>query len=205
MKHSLLKQRINDLEKEIFNCNKCEELFTLRQKRIHNCPVLGFDFNHYLNARICSIAEAPGVYKPHKGEVYIEKLEQFHDIYDNRIQNIARVGKLLMEIYGRANVGWEDIQHFNAVCCSPPEYRRPTIDEIDNCLSYLAKRIALMQNIKLIVTFGKAAKVAIKRLKLNKPIVSAFHTSYIFTYMPMNEREGYINQIASEIKTVLNA
>lgn len=203
MKHSLLQNKIDDVEQAIFNCVKCKELTQLRHNKIHNCPVLGFGITHYNNARICSIAEAPGIYKPHKGEIYIDDLRKFHEIYDDRIQNIARIGKLLMNIYSLANIEWKDIQHFNVVCCSPPEYRRPTLDEIDNCLPHLITRIKLLQNMKVIVTFGKVAKSIIKRLKIDVPVVNSFHPSYIFSYMPEADRDDYINDVANKIKNTL--
>ena len=203
MKHFLLHKRVYKVEQSIFNCTNCKELTDLRLKKIHNCPVLGFGMEYYKSARICSIAEAPGVYKPHKGEIYIDKLNQFHEIYDYRIQNIARIGKLLMNIYSRANVEWKDIQHFNVVCCSPPEYRRPTIDEVENCLPHLNSRINLLQKMKVVVTFGKVAKSIVKRLKIDVPVVNSYHPSYIFSYMPENERDSYINDIANQIKIIL--
>lgn len=203
MKHSLLKKRIHQLEYEIFSCSKCDELTQLRKDKICNCPVLGFDFSHYLNATIVSIGEAPGIYKPQKGEIYIEKLENFHEIYDNRIQNIALIGKRMMDVYNRAGVSWNDIQHFNAVCCSPPNYRKPTIDESSNCLEFLKHRIDLMQKKKVIVCFGKVAKTAILQLKYDLPKVYAYHPSYIYTYMPVSDREDYVNDIAKKIRESL--
>lgn len=203
MKHSLLKTKVNDLEQEIFTCNKCKELTQLRRDKICNCPVLGFDFHHYLNAQIVSIGEAPGIYKPQKGEVYIEKIEDFHKIYDNRIQKIALIGKRMMDIYSRAGISWNNIQHFNVVCCSPPDYRKPTFDESNNCLDFLKRRIDLMQKKKVIVCFGKVAKTAILQLKCDLPKVYAYHPSYIFTYMQNTSREDYINEIANKIKEAL--
>jgi len=203
MKHTLLKCKVKNVEQEIFNCQKCQELSDLRQKKICNCPVLGFSFKHYANAVIASIGEAPGIYKPHKGEVYIDKLENFHDVYDTRIQTIALIGKRLMDIYNRAGVSWVDIQHFNVVCCSPPNYRKPTVDEVENCLPFLKKRIDLMQKKKLIVTFGTVARVAIKRLNIGLPIVYSHHPSYIFSYMPTDDRDDYINGVANKIKEAL--
>lgn len=203
MKFSLLQQKVNEVEQQIFNCNKCQELFELRQSKTHNCPVLGFDATHYANARVCSICEAPGVYKPHKGERLIDKLEDFHKIYDDRIQNIALIGSRLFEIYSKANLTWNDIQHFNVVCCSPPNYRKPQIDEVANCLPFLSMRIELLQKMKVIVTFGTVAKGIVKRLKPSVPIVYSHHPSYIYTYMPESERQGYINSIADSIKKCL--
>jgi uracil-DNA glycosylase family 4 len=201
LKHSLLRQKFNDVEAAIFNCTKCKELTELRRKKICNCPISGFDFDHYLNSRVCSVAEAPGIYK---GEKYIEKIEDFHEMYDDRIMNIARIGKLIMKIYSKADITWADVQHFNTICCSPPNYRQPQFDEIDNCLPHLLARIQLMQQVKVIVTFGKVAKVAIKRLKIDVPVVNSFHPSYIFSYMPVEDREPYINDIADKIKKIIN-
>lgn len=203
MKHKLLKNKILKLENEIFTCSKCDELTRLRKEKICNCPVLGFDFQHYLNATIVSIGEAPGIYKPQKGEVYIEKLEDFHKIYDDRIQNVALIGKRMMSIYDKAGVAWDNIQHFNVVCCSPPDYRKPTIDEVSNCLDYLKYRIELMQNKKLIVCFGNVAKTAIKQLKFNLPVVNAYHPTYIYKYMSSSSKEEYILEIANKIKEAL--
>jgi uracil-DNA glycosylase family 4 len=203
MKHKLLKNKIEILEKEIFACSKCDELTRLRKEKICNCPVLGFDFNHYVNASIISIGEAPGIYKPQKGEIYIEKFEDFHKNYDNRIQNVALIGKRMMNIYSKAGATWNDIQHFNVVCCSPPDYRKPTINEISNCLNYLKLRIELMQNKKLIVCFGNVAKTVIKKFKYDFPIVYAYHPTYIYKYMSSDLKEKYILDIANKIKEAL--
>ncbi len=203
MKHSLLKDKVNQLEQEIFTCELCDELTRLRKDKVCNCPVLGFDFPHYLNATIVSIGEAPGIYKPQKGEIYISQLEDFHKIYDDRIQNIALIGKRMMDIYSKADVTWSNIQHFNVVCCSPPNYRKPTFDEISNCLEFLKRRIDLMMNKKVIVCFGTVAKTAIKQLKYQLPTVFAYHPTYIYKYMSASARQDYIDELASKIKEAL--
>ena len=133
MKHALLKKEIITLEKEMFNCKKCNELYSLRKSKAHNCPVLGFDFDHYVNARVLSLCEAPGIYKPHKGEIFIEQYKDFHSIYDTRLQDVSKIGKRILSIFDSLKLTWDDIQHFNVVCCSPPNYRTPTYDEAENC------------------------------------------------------------------------
>jgi uracil-DNA glycosylase family 4 len=175
-------------------------LYNLRIKKIHNCPVLGFDFNHYVNAKVCSVCEAPGVYKPHKGEVYIDKLDDFHKMYDNRIQYVALIGQRLFEIFKGVNLHWCDVQHFNVVCCSPPDYRKPTFDETDNCKEYLLQRIKLLQKVKVIIAFGTVAKNVIKRFNLDIPIIFSYHPSYIFTYMNDSSRMHYIGEMIKQIK-----
>jgi uracil-DNA glycosylase family 4 len=204
MKHSLLRQKVLQTESKIFNCDKCSELFNLRQKRIHNCPVLGFGFENYLKARVCSICEAPGIYKPHKGEVFIENLEDFHSIYDNRIQEVALIGKRLMSIYSQAALNWSDIQHFNVVCCSPPDYRKPLVEEIVNCMPFLFDRIKLLQNLKVIMVFGKVAKTAIVKGKFEVPIIKTHHPSYLYSYMSNNDREEEIHRVVVELTKVIN-
>ena len=198
MKHTLLKNKIDSLEKQIFECDKCKELFDLRQSKQHNCPVLGFSFDNYVNAKVCSVCEAPGVYKPHKGEILIEKLEDFHNVYDRRIQDIALIGKRLMSIFSKVDLNWTDIQHFNVVCCSPPDYRKPNIEEVVNCLPFLQQRIKLMQNLKVILAFGKVAKSAISKGNFNVPIIKTHHPSYIYSYMSNKDREVEIESIIKQ-------
>jgi len=108
-----------------------------------------------------------------------------------------------MDIYSRAGVSWIDIQHFNVVCCSPPDYRKPTVDEVENCLQFLKKRIDLMQKKKLIVTFGAVAKAAVRRFDFGLPIVYSHHPSYIFSYMLTDDRDEYIDGVAKKIKEAL--
>jgi len=204
MKRKLLKAYVDKVEREIFKCLKCSELANLRRTKECNCPVLGFSFDHYVNARIASIGEAPGIYKPQKGEIYINKFSDFHNIYDKRIQEVALIGKRMMQIYSKANVTWADIQHFNVICCSPPNYRKPMFDEWQECLPFLKQRIDLMQKKQLIVTFGKVAKNAIKQLNYHLPIVFAYHPSYIFTYMSVDERPEYIKNISDKIREYLS-
>ena len=203
MKHSILADKIEQLERKIFNCTRCKEFVDLRKSKEHNCPVLGFCFNNYAHAKVLSICEAPGVYKPQKGEVYIERYEDFHRYYDYRIQNEANIGKQLFDIFKRVHLTWRDIQHFNVVCCSPPNYRKPTVDEVECCIEYLEERIKLLQKVKIIVSFGTVARQAIMRLKLNIPIVKSYHPSYIYKYMPKEDREDYINDIVKQIKNGL--
>lgn len=203
MKHSLLQKQVQEIEQKIFNCNKCTELFQLREKREHNCPVLGFGFEHYLNATVCSVCEAPGIYKPHKGEVFIERLEDFHAAYDDRIQNVALIGKRLMSIFEQAGLTWTDVQHFNVVCCSPPNYRKPQIDEVVNCLPFLRERIKLLRQAKVIVAFGRVAKGAVSKLKFDIPIVRSHHPSYLYSYMLNNDRDEYIADVVDQIKKAL--
>jgi uracil-DNA glycosylase family 4 len=203
MKHALIQEKIQQLEATIFNCNQCKELFELRQRKEHNCPVLGFDFSHYLNARVCSICEAPGIYKPHKGEKFIEKLENFHTIYDDRLQNVALIGQRLMSIYSQANLSWSDIQHFNVVCCSPPNYRKPLIEEIVNCTPHLKARIQLMQSMKVIVAFGTVAKSVVSKFKFSVPIIKTYHPSYLYSYMSEANRKEEIDRVIIQLKSVL--
>jgi uracil-DNA glycosylase family 4 len=203
MKHTLLKQKILQVESKIFNCDQCSELFELRKKRIHNCPVLGFGFENYLNARVCSICEAPGIYKPHKGEIFIERLEDFHSIYDDRIQNIALIGKRLLSVYSAAGLGWKDIQHFNVVCCSPPDYRKPTTEEIVNCMPFLFDRIRLMQKLKAIIAFGSVAKTAVLKGKFDVLVIKTHHPSYLYSYMSEDDRNEEIKRVAKELKKVV--
>jgi len=204
MRRQLLRKYVNNVEREIFNCQICGELSQLRRMKECNCPVLGFSFDHYVHARIASIGEAPGIYKPHKGEIYIDKLEDFHNIYDKRIQEVALIGKRMMKIYNKANVTWADIQHFNVICCSPPNYRKPTFDEWQNCLPFLKRRIDLMEKKRLIVAFGKVARGAIKQLKYDLPVVYVYHPSFIFNYMPSDERPDYIKNISKKIQEYLS-
>lgn len=203
MKHSLIISRIRDLEKQIFVCPKCKELYELRVKKIHNCPVMGFDVENYLNAKLLSVCEAPGVYKPHKGEQFIEKYEDFHNFYDKRIQSEATIGKRLFTIFNGAGLTWKDVQHFNVICCSPPNYRKPTIDEIENCFGWLEARMKFLPKLKVIVAFGQIAKTAIKRLKIDIPVISSFHPSYIWQYMANVDREKYIQELIHKIKNAV--
>lgn len=203
MKHTLLLRKVQQLELDIFNCNQCKELFELRNNRVHNCPVLGFDFDHYLNARVCSVCEAPGVYKPHKGEKFIDCVEDFHKIYDDRIQNVALIGQRLMSIFSRAGLTWTDIQHFNVVCCSPPNYRKPTVDEIANCIHFLHDRMKLMQKMKVIVAFGTVAKSAVVKANFGVPIIKTNHPSYLYSYMSTTDRETEINRVVEQIVSAI--
>jgi uracil-DNA glycosylase family 4 len=203
MKHALLQRKVQRLESTIFDCSQCQELSKLRQARIHNCPVLGFDFSHYLNARVCSVCEAPGIYKPHKGEVFIEQVEDFHKVYDDRIQNVALIGQRLMSIFSRASLVWDDVQHFNVVCCSPPNYRKPTVDEIANCMHFLHERMRLMQKMRVVIAFGAVARTAVATAKFDVPLIKTHHPSYLYSYMPEVDREIEINRVVGQIANAL--
>jgi len=195
-----MKEKLLNLEQKIFNCKRCDFLYKIRKLKIQNCPALGFGLDNYLNAKVCSICEVPGSFKPKTGEVLIEKLEDFHKHYDDRIKYKSLIGKRLFTIYSAANLTWNDVQHFNTVCCANMNNQVPTFTEVDNCKEFLLERINLLQNVKVIIAFGSITKDVVEKFDLKVPVIYSHHPSYLFAYMKKDERQKHLDELVLKIK-----
>jgi len=91
------------------------------------------------SATLMLIGEAPGADEDAQGEPFV-----------------GRAGQLLTKILEAIHFRREEVYICNILKCRPPENRKPTADEIKECLPYLKKQIALLRP-KLIVCLGLTA------------------------------------------------
>ncbi|MFA5733268.1 MAG: hypothetical protein WC934_14865, partial [Acidithiobacillus sp.] len=83
---------VDDLENDIWNCKKCHSLREAIDSGDQSCPVPGFGFDSY-QKEIFILCEAPGARKNWQlVENDPKNLKEFHDFYDNRMKNGAKIG-----------------------------------------------------------------------------------------------------------------
>lgn len=109
-----------------------------------NCP-LGETRTNFVfgtgnpNADIMVIGEAPGRNEDEEGKPFV-----------------GRAGQLLTKILAAINLSREEVFIANIIKCRPPENRRPTPSEVDECEPYLIKQIELIKP-KFIIALGLTA------------------------------------------------
>jgi DNA polymerase len=132
--------KIDKLKKKILSCKRC----CLYKNRLN--VVFG---SGSLTAKIMFVGEAPGYDEDHIGEPFVGKS-----------------GKLLTKIIEAIGQKREDVYITNIVKCHPmieklfpfnrANDRRPTIDEINSCKSYLNDQIEIIRP-NIIVTLGSVS------------------------------------------------
>ena len=93
------------------------------------------------------IGEAPGADEDLQGEPFV-----------------GRAGQLLNKILEAIHLQREDVYICNILKCRPPNNRTPLPEEVEQCLPYLRKQIALVRP-KLIVCLGLTAAQNLLRTK----------------------------------------
>lgn len=96
------------------------------------------------------IGEAPGADEDRQGEPFV-----------------GRAGQLLNEMLRAIGLQREHVFITNILKCRPPNNRDPRLNEINECLPYLQRQIALLQP-KLILVVGRVAAQAL--LQVDKPL-----------------------------------
>jgi len=125
------------LESLICNCTECK----LHEGR--NKFVFG---TGNPNADVMVIGEGPGAEEDKQGLPFV-----------------GRAGKLLTDVLKAINFSREEVYIVNVVKCRPPGNRTPLPDEMDTCLPYLKKQIALIKP-KVILCLGlTAARALLKK------------------------------------------
>jgi len=123
-------EEIRGLEAQISGCQKCP----LGQTRTKF--VFGVGNPH---ATLMFVGEAPGADEDAQGEPFV-----------------GRAGQLLNKIIAAINMKREDVFICNILKCRPPNNRTPQPEEVELCIPYLKKQIALIKP-KLIVCLGLTA------------------------------------------------
>jgi uracil-DNA glycosylase family 4 len=119
---------------EITACMACK----LHSTRINTVPGEG-----NLDAEVMFIGEGPGADEDVKGRPFV-----------------GAAGRLLDAIINAMNFRREDVYIANIVKCRPPSNRIPEADEVDSCIGYLYRQIAII-NPKMIILLGSTAYKAI--------------------------------------------
>jgi len=118
------------LDAQINTCMKCP----LGETRINF--VFGVGNPH---AALMFVGEAPGADEDAQGEPFV-----------------GRAGQLLNKILEAMSMHRQDVYIANILKCRPPNNRTPFVEEVEQCLPYLRKQIAMIQP-KMIVCLGLTA------------------------------------------------
>ena len=121
---------LEDLNVQICTCMKC----TLGSTRTNF--VFGVGSPH---ATLMVVGEAPGADEDAQGEPFV-----------------GRAGQLLNKILEAIQFKREEVYICNILKCRPPGNRKPALEEVNQCLPYLRKQIALVRP-KLILCLGLTA------------------------------------------------
>ncbi len=98
-------------------------------------------------ADLVLVGEAPGATEDETGRPFV-----------------GAAGRLLDEILGAVGLARADVFICNVVKCRPPQNRKPLPDEIEACIPYLHRQLAIIQP-KVIVTLGGTAAEALLGVK----------------------------------------
>jgi uracil-DNA glycosylase family 4 len=151
-----------DLDTQINICMKCP-LGKTRTKF-----VFGVGNPH---ARLMFIGEAPGADEDAQGEPFV-----------------GRAGQLLNKILVAIQMKREEVYIANILKCRPPNNRTPIPEEVEACMPYLKKQIALIKP-QIIVCLGLTAAQNLLGIndslgKLRGRLLSFENTPLMVTYHP---------------------
>jgi uracil-DNA glycosylase family 4 len=123
------------------NCTKCP-LHASRTNTVfgQGCP----------RPEIVFVGEGPGAEEDHQGVAFV-----------------GRAGQLLTRMVAAMTLTREQVFIGNIVKCRPPGNRTPAEDEVQTCMPYLYRQLAILRP-RVIVALGRAAAQAL--LQTNAPI-----------------------------------
>lgn len=147
---------IREFEAHISLCQKCQ-LGHTRTKF-----VFGVGNPH---ATLMFVGEAPGADEDAQGEPFV-----------------GRAGQLLNKILAAINMKREDVYICNILKCRPPNNRTPMPEEVELCIPYLKKQIALIKP-RLIVCLGLTA--AQNLLQINDSLTKLRGRTLQFENIPL--------------------
>jgi DNA polymerase len=156
---------LDEVTREIKHCTKCE----LHKNKKNYVPGEGC-----INPDIMFIGEGPGETEDNFGRPFIGK-----------------AGQLLDRLITKMGYSRETVFIGNIVKCRPPGNRDPLKNEVEACMPYLVRQIAILSP-KVIVCLGKVAMnnllgtdYSIMRERGKQfefqgtPVIPTFHPSYI--------------------------
>jgi len=133
--------KLEKLNQKIRKCKKC----LLWRFRKNTVPGEG-----PVNAKIMIIGQAPGAEEDKTGRPFI-----------------GRAGKFLNQLLKIAGIKREKVFITSPIKCFPPKNRKPTKEEIKNCLPYLKKQIEIINPRKIILLGEVAFSLFFPKEKLN--------------------------------------
>jgi DNA polymerase len=126
----------NALEAECLACQKCR-LCAGRKNVV-------FGVGNKNNPRVVFVGEGPGADEDLQGEPFVGKAGQ---LLTSAIENGMKFKR-------------SEVYICNVVKCRPPNNRDPQDDEVQTCVPYLYRQLALLKP-EIIVTLGKHAQLAL--------------------------------------------
>ena len=153
---------IDELEAAICNCMKCP-LGTTRTKFVFGVG--------NPRATFMLVGEAPGADEDAQGEPFV-----------------GRAGQLLTKILEAIHFTRDEVFICNILKCRPPGNRKPLPEEVDRCIPYLRRQVALVKP-KLIVCLGLTAAESLLQTteglgKLRGRVLQYEGTPLMVTYHP---------------------
>jgi len=124
----------DEVVRRINACTLCR----LHAGRTHAVPGEG-----PLDARLVVVGEGPGANEDAQGRPFV-----------------GRAGELLNDILAAIDCPRETVYIANVVKCRPPENRKPQGDEMEACLPYLHRQLALIRP-KVVLAMGATAAEAL--------------------------------------------
>jgi len=153
---------LDDLAARIRACTNCR----LHANRKNAVPGEGPP-----NAQLVVVGEGPGANEDAQGRPFV-----------------GRAGDLLNDILAAIDCPRETVYIANVVKCRPPDNRKPQGDEMDACMPYLHRQLALIRP-KVILAMGATAAEALLRTRgalgaLRNRVHDYRGTPLIVTYHP---------------------
>ncbi len=118
---------MNDVD--VNDCTRCAALCDSRSRIVNGVGPLDAD--------LLFVGEAPGAQEDREGEPFV-----------------GRSGDVLTDALRDRGLARRDVRITNCVRCRPPDNRDPTVEERENCRSYLDREIAAVDP-EVVVTLGK--------------------------------------------------
>mgnify|MGYP005838140795 CR=1 FL=1 len=170
-------QHLQALRNEMGDCTRCR-LHSARQNIVFGVG--------NPNARLVFVGEAPGADEDVQGEPFVGK-----------------AGQLLTCIIEAINLKRHDVYITNIVKCRPPGNRDPQDDEIQTCVPFLKKQLAIIQP-RIICTLGRystqtlletrqgitALRGRFHELPSGIKVMPTYHPSFLLRY-PEKKRETW--------------
>jgi uracil-DNA glycosylase family 4 len=153
---------LDEVAAQIRACTKCG----LHKSRTNAVPGEGPP-----NARLVVVGEGPGANEDAQGRPFV-----------------GRAGALLDDILAAIDCPRETVYIANVVKCRPPDNRKPQGDEIEACMPYLHRQLALIRP-KVILAMGATAAEALLQTRgslsaLRNRVHDYRGTPLIVTYHP---------------------
>lgn len=157
---------LNAIKAEVVACTRCQQLACSRKQTV-------FGAGHAA-ARICFLGEAPGAEEDASGEPFV-----------------GRAGQLLTKIIEACRLTRDEVFILNVLKCRPPDNRRPTADEVENCRPFFQRQLEIISPDVICCLGATAAQAllgvdtAIGKLRgqwhryRNADVTCTYHPSYL--------------------------